>query len=672
MVRNEVWFLAVVALLAPGAAAADRDAERFDGRFFSGTGDVEYLELLDISARMFAPDPEFQNLAMLYTPVWNGLVEGPTWNAWWVQNSYGTTYCALPFLGEPFTTFLQNSQDLWFDQMGDGKRMGAHNWIGPDGCLCDAAAPNLIFYKQGDGAIDVHDWGVEFTAAGAVMQTELLLISRDPEVIARYLPKLERCADFIETRRDPANNLFLAGPAANLLAPSYAGWKRPDGRYDKAYLAGLSITYLAALDRLIELEKLAGRADQAARYAERRDLARKGLPLLTTDEGYFLKYLDPDGTKHGVHGAAKHGYFEAVCNHDAICFRVADDEQAEKIYAKIAALPGLRRHDLIITNEPGLDDTYHPPEGLWTFGHWVNGGHWTTCEARMMMGYSRLGKYEDARRSMKRILGFARQFRMDNNLTNFGAAVYQPDQPINICYDTFGAPAALVRGLFEYLYRADGLTIVPHVPPGITELVQRFPIRFGKKQIFLSTRGSGPITAVAIDGRPWKSFDATTISLPYDETPDVARIQIALGGATLGAPPAVRQPGPPPEVPRIGAGGGAEAAAAADALLASLGRISTFHARLTEAGLADSYEAAHARLALDELATIQERGRLQADGRLAPLPPASQAAADKSYVDTLVKLSGGLEKVLESYRDADDPHRKQVHAIWTETRPQDR
>ena len=32
----------------------------------------------------------------------------------------------------------------------------------------------------------------------------------------------------------------------------------------------------------------------------------------------------------------------------------------------------------------------------------------------MIMAYYRLGKYDDARRSMKRILDFARRFRMDN------------------------------------------------------------------------------------------------------------------------------------------------------------------------------------------------------------------------------------------------------------------
>ena len=49
---------------------------------------------------------------------------------------------------------------------------------------------------------------------------------------------------------------------------------------------------------------------------------------------------------------------------------------------------------------------------------------------------------------------------MDNNLTNFGSEPYQPGQPINCVYDCWGMPAALIRGLFEYLYRADGLTII--------------------------------------------------------------------------------------------------------------------------------------------------------------------------------------------------------------------
>ncbi len=510
-------------------------ADSFDGRFFAGEGNREYLQLLDIARRMFAADAEFQNLAMLYMPSWNGLVEGPTWGAWWVQNSYGTTYAALPFYEEPFVSFVQHSQDLWFAKMGDGKTSyvwnGKDSWVPPDGCLMDCANETWAMHRQGDGRVSIHDWGMEFTAAGGVLQSELLLISRDREAIGRYLPKLERCAHFIESRRDPKNNLFLAGPAGNLLAPSYAGYKQPDGTYGMAYLTGLSVTFIAFLDRLGELEKLAGRTAQAGLWVKRRALARQGLDRLITAEGYLVKSMDPDGTLHGVYGAPRYGYFEASPNHDAICFRVVEEAQARKILRKIASIPGLRPHDLIVANCPSLDDMYEAPQGLWGFGTWVNGGHWTTCEARMIMAYYRMGAYDDARRAMQQILTFARQFRMDNPLVAFGGAVYQPGEPINLTYDAFGAPAGLIRGLFEYLYGAEGLTLEPHLPDGIVRLEQKFPIRFGHKRLYLALSGHGPITAVLMNDKPWKSFDAHSVFLPYESTPEVAAVQILAGDA---------------------------------------------------------------------------------------------------------------------------------------------
>ena len=877
---SHLTVMAIAIVLVPALALA---GERFEGKFYSGEGDAEYLQHLDIARRMFAPDPEFQNMPMLYTPAWNGLVEGPTWGAWWIQNSYGTTYCALPFYPEPFVTFLQNSHDLWFNQMGDGKRTwkwreGSPELVIPDGQLCDAASPGWVFPKQGDGRVDIHDWGMEFTAAGLLMQCELLLISREATAVAHYLPMLERCANFIETRRDQKNNLLLAGPAGNLLAPSFAGWKKPDGSYDKAYLAGLSVTYIAALDRLIEVELLAGNAERAKLYAERRDLARKGLALLTTDEGYFLNSIDPDGTKHGLFGAPKHGYFEAPPNHDAICFRVADDAQAERIYAKIASIPGLRPHGFILPNYPSYDDMYEPLNGIWAYGTWVNGGHWSTCEGRMVMGYYRLGKHEDARRSMKQLLTFARRFRMDNPLTKCGSDVYQPREPVNLCYDTFGPAAALIRGLFEYLYRADGLTLMPHIPPGITRIEQHFPIRFGAKRLYLATVGSGPVTAVSVNGKPWTKFGPKSVSLPYGETPDEAVIVIALGGAKaegfvprkpepklppvasldekpldprrfpvivknqlplrigadsngnnrflgdiararvfgralrLGEIAALAQdkPGPlsqdpalvgdwafgkregdrvpnavgakhpakvvgdveavdsphgkalrlagkgylevaadpaldlttgctldawlcPKALPVSGARildkttvGGSDGylldtcpgnslrmivergtlgydaklkpdewvhvAATVDAdgmqalyvngkavvaqkrdtgpelagLNERLAKLRTFHTRLAAAGLAESAEAAHARLAIEAAAAFHERLRLLAAGKLAPLPEPSAYAADKCYLATAAKLCDGLAQALNSYKGSDEPHRKQVYQLWSQ------
>ncbi|MGQ9589879.1 MAG: LamG-like jellyroll fold domain-containing protein [Planctomycetota bacterium] len=528
-----VSLLALSTSLAAPLPAAER---AFEGRFFRGAGDRRHFELLEFSRRIFEPDPEYQCLPMLYAPEWNGFVEGPTWNMWWIQNSYGTTYCALPFLEEPYLTFLQNSQDLWFDQMGDGKRLvrwGRFEWIVPDGQLCDAASPGQFIPKQGDGRVEIHDWGVEFTAAGLLLQAELLLIARDAAAIERYISRLERSADFLETRRDPANDLFLAGPAGNLLAPSYAGWKRPDGTYGMAYLAGLSVTTIAALDRLVELERFAGRESKARLYAERRERARRGLPRLLEPEGYFVKSIDPDGTRHGVFGAPKHGYFEAVANHDAVCFRVADDALSRKIYGKMLSIPGLRPHGVVITNCPSLDDMYTSEGWLWGFGTWVNGGHWSTCEARVVMGYHRLGLFEDARRSIEHLLRFANAFRMDNPLVEFGGAVYQPGEAINLCYDNFGPPAAMVRGLFEYLYDAEGVTLVPHIPPEIEWIEQRFPVRLGRKRLWLAAYGSGPVREVRVAGKPHERFDSERVRLREDELPEEAAVEIALGEGRL-------------------------------------------------------------------------------------------------------------------------------------------
>ena len=102
-----------------------------------------------------------------------------------------------------------------------------------------------------------------------------------------------------------------------------------------------------------------------------------------TPDGCFIMSEDPDGTRHGVFGAAKHGYFEATPNHDAGCFGVTDDAANGKIMRAMLTLKGEARpgglapHGLIIPNYPGYDDSVHGGG----YGHWVNGGHWTTTQA---------------------------------------------------------------------------------------------------------------------------------------------------------------------------------------------------------------------------------------------------------------------------------------------------
>ena len=215
---------------------------------------------------MFAPDPEFQNIAMLYMPAWNGLVEGPTWGAWWIQNSYGPTYCALAVLAGTVRDVRAELARLVVRPDGrrqDGAASSNFAWVPPDGCLCDAAGPGT-FHRQAGRRQRRHSrlgHGVHRRRRRDAGRTAAdRAATRRPS--RTICPSCGGRPISSRRRRDPKNNLFLAGPAGNLLAPSYAGWKKPDGTYDKAYLTGLSITYIAGLDRLIELEKLAGNAAQ--------------------------------------------------------------------------------------------------------------------------------------------------------------------------------------------------------------------------------------------------------------------------------------------------------------------------------------------------------------------------------------------------------------------------
>lgn len=531
-------------------ASAATPVGRYEGKYCKGAGDTAFLRLIDESFAFFHPSPLVPNVAMLYQPEWDTFAEGAGWGAWWIQNSYGFSYAATPFLQEPWASTLQRSWDMFWDNQGDGKRAGGGSWpsqltslVAPDGCLGDCATPDGIVYKQGDGDVNNHDWFYEATAAGVVMQAEILLANRDAEAIAHYLPKMARACDAVETTRDLKNNLFLVGPACNLLAPSYGGVKRPDGTFGKGYLAGLSITYAAALDRMVELYRLTDNQGRLAEYERRQKITRDSLAQLLTPTGYFIKSMEIDGTQHGVLGQARFGYLEGVANADAMGLRVADDATARSIYQTIKGFPAIRPFDFLMTNAPSLDDTYVNygstdfKEGFHQYGVWVNGGCWGTVEGRAILGYYRVGAFEDVRRSADRAMKWAKEFRMDDHLTQRGENTNNlwydvaGKSLVTVSVDSFAIPAATIRGLFDYEYRSDRMVLRPRVPPSITEYVQKEPIRFGTKSLYISCRNGGSkVTSALVNGNPITLESPDTVVLMYEELPKRANIQIVTEG----------------------------------------------------------------------------------------------------------------------------------------------
>jgi len=657
--------------------SSDDIHQQYEGAYFSGTGDTEYLSLLDSAYGMMQPNPWGENLSMLYTTDWNGFVEGPTWDAWWIQNSFGPTYTMLPFLNKAYQTFVRNAQALWFDHMGNGVRAGKLGFVAPVGALCDCASPTLVVYRQGDGKVNLHDWAFGFTAAGIILQSELLLISRDMEDIKYYVPLLEKSADFIDTRLNPVNHMFLVGPAAIILEPSFAGTGilSKDGSYGKAYLAEISINYIAALDRLIELEKMMKRYEKAQSYSNRIKLIKKGLAQFVTDKGYFVRSIDPDGTKHGVYGAPVHGYFASSANCDAIAFRIADDQQALKIYDMIKSVPQLRPYKLMIPNYPAYDDMYEY-DGLFQYGTWVNGGEWATQEARVQMAYYRVGAYQDAAASFHQILSRSHRFRLDNPLTQFGAVEYQPNLPVNCVYDCWGVPGGFLRGLFEYVYTAQGLWLYPHIPSSIHALNQKFPVYFGKKEIYISVNGHGNLTAVELNGEAVKDFTKKSVFLPLDASPGKLYVSLGLGGSR--AKPINMLSTPPNRPAAISLGKAPDywdidllcdptdtaIGVTKPAVLKNIRKMASFYKALLKQGRENSYEAQHAALILQMVAAIHERRTLRGLGRLNPLSEPAQSAADHLFIGTVRNLTQGLVRHLEQCGHSSDQGKRNMYLTW--------
>ena len=662
----------------PGVAAA---ADRYEGKYCAGAGDVEFLRLIDESLAFFHPNPIVPSVAMIYQPDWNTFIEGAGWGAWWIQNSYGFAYAAAPLLQDPWFSTLQHSLDLFWDNQGDGKRMGRcgdpkqllYQLVAPDGCLGDCASPGEIVYKQGDGNPAIHDWFHEATAAGVVMEAEILLCSRNPKAIAKYLPKMERACDSIERTRDPKNSLFLVGPGCNLLAPSYGGVKQPDGTFGKGYLAGLSINYLAALDRMVELYKLTGDKQKLADYQRRQRITRESLPQLLTPAGYFVKSIEPGGTKHGVLGQKRFGYLEGVANADAVALRVVDDAVARSIYKQIEASPAIRPFDFLLTNAPSLDDTYvgwgsREPGGIFEFGCWVNG------EGRAVLMYYRLGKFEDVRRSLARVMKWARDFRMDDHFTQRGENTDNlwydkgPDKwgNVTLAVDNYAIPAAAVRGLFDYEYRADRLILRPRVPGTITQYVQKHPVRFGEKKLYVSCRNGGPrIRSATVSGKAIRVDSPEALALVYDELPKEARVEIVTeGGWSAGSParPAVGST-EPPFAPLFPAGG--KTIALSESLKRPYAVLVVFERRLAQEAGAEC-ERAFTSEAIAAIEAWRQRTAVDpGSGYFRPMTPKKRESILKAYEDAALGMYNGLAKQMTGYATGQQAEKKRLADLFS-------
>jgi hypothetical protein len=647
------------------------------GRWVEGDGDTASLMLIDKAFESLDVSSEMANLAMFYKRDWNGLVLSNTaWPAWWIQNTYGASYGMIPFLEEPYATWVKNAQGLWFRQMADGIRPDNNGYIAPDGSLCDATAiyrnggcdlgfadirnpdstglvndgmikTEATWYRQGDAGHESNDWGIGFTAAGLVMESERLLVSRDNEAIRKQLPQLRRVAAFLDSRRDPEMNLLLGGKGSNLLAPGFEGSIDADGKKQYAYLTELSVNYCAALLRLAEVCDRIGEGIEAMAYRTTAEKVRTALMTMKDDQGSFIMFKDPDGTKHGVYGAEKYGYFEATPNHDAVCMRVVDDAASKKIIERMVSIKELAPHDLILTNYPAYDEPGYPTDGLMTYGKWVHGGHWSTCQGRMNIACLRVNEFEHPFKSWDRMCKIMQNFRADAPFGNFGLIPWsgQMSKPHNTVLDCWGVPSGLIRGLLEYDYLSDRLRVRPHLPPGITRYIQKKAVMFGDTKVYLKVNGSGKVTSATANDKKCTIEADGWINIKDLDKSKVVSVEIVCGNTKAqGAwTPQKKRTLVFPNDPTLWK----IPVKLENKYHVDLKKLKFFYEEMVKAGLDETYEGAMARTALDLLIARYERSKMREAGILiepdiAPLPKCNQDEVEDFYLIMARNIAGGL------------------------------
>jgi len=130
-------------------------------------------------------------------------------------------------------------------------------------------------------------------------------------------------------------------------------------------------------------------------------------------------------------------------------------------------------------------------------------------------------------------------FRAETPLRSWGLLPWEGTlrQPYNMVYDCWGASGGLLRALFEYEYTAKGIRLWPHIPPGITRLVQKIPASFGQTRIFIAATGEGKPVKAIVDGKPFPLESDGSLFLPLDGLSKQTKVEFLLGDAAPKAVP---------------------------------------------------------------------------------------------------------------------------------------
>ena len=475
-------------------------------------------------------------LARLHDKELDILVEGGKWKGCWSQNYFGMYGCT-PLLSGSLLNAHFNTLNLFFQYQGDGVRQDPCGFVGPVGALPEyislgggTIAPK---YKndESSGLAHEYDFWVEGSAVSVIQTGDLLLALRDEQKIKDILPKMELTLAWILSRKDEKTGLLKVGVAGTMIERAYGATYRSRGVTEYGLPSAMVVHAAKAFQVAAELEEYVGNQARAAEYRAEALKLKDALPQLFEDNRYLINYIDADGVKHGVRGAAKHNYFEGNANHDAVAWDMVPESMANSIldiFAEVSPTP------LAVSCWEKRDDTQwkyqdNDPAYGGAGGHW-NGAAWFSSNSRYQLALLKHGRFETAYGvgDVLRETYHTGTFR--DTKTDYGKSYIGPGNPdaVGVYYvDGFGTFGSLLRGLFEVNYTASSVGLIPHLPPEMSEYRQNVPYRWGAKLIYPEVMGKGSkIVSASVNGTP-VPLTGQGVVLDYAALPDEAHVAFA-------------------------------------------------------------------------------------------------------------------------------------------------
>ena len=197
------------------------------------------------------------------------------------------------------------------------------------------------------------------------------------------------------------------------------------------------------------------------------------------------------------------------------------------------------------------------------------------------------------------------------------------------------------------------------MPGSITEYVQKQPVRFGEKSIYVSCHNGGAnVKSVAINGKPLKVESPDAVVLRYDALPKEARIEIVTEGGWDAEP--VRPRGPSAQTPT----GTVLRAELPEPLKKPWAVLTTMDRLLAQEHDAE-YDLAFVREAIAAIEAWRIRTSLEPGaGFFRPMTPEKRASILTFYERAALTMYRGLAKRMDNYARSKDSRQLRIARVF--------